>query len=35
VVDPYRMMRTGGPTEKLTQPIVHVWRSRVNVNATR
>ena len=35
MVDPYRMMCTGGPTEKLTQPIVHVWRSRVNVNATR
>ena len=35
VIDPYRMMRTDGSAEKSTQPIVHAWCVRVNINATR
>ena len=35
VIDPYRMMRTDDSAEKSTQPIVHVWCVRVNINATR
>ena len=25
MIDPYRMMRTSGPAEKSTRPIVHAW----------
>ena len=35
MIDPYCMMRTDGSAEKSTQPIVHVWCVRVNINATR
>ena len=35
MTDPYRMMRTDGSAEKSTQPIVHAWCVRVNINATR
>jgi hypothetical protein len=35
VIDPYRMMHTGGSAEKLTRLIAHVWRARVNISATR
>ncbi len=35
VIDPYCMMRTDGSAEKSTQPIVHAWCVRVNINATR
>jgi transposase len=35
VIDPYRMMRTGGSAEKSTRPIVHAWCMQVNINATR
>ncbi len=35
VVDPHRMMRTYDPTEGSTQPLLHAWRVRVNINAIR
>ena len=35
VVDPHCMMRTYGPAEGLTQPLLHAWRLWVNINATR
>jgi hypothetical protein len=35
VVEPYRMMRTDSSAEKSSRPIVHDWRARVNINATR
>jgi hypothetical protein len=35
VIDPHRMMRTDDTAEESTRPIVHAWRARVNINATR
>ena len=35
VVDPHRTMRTYGPAEGFTQPLVHAWRMWVNINAIR
>ena len=35
MIDLYGMLRTDGPAEKSTQPIVHAWCVRVNINATR
>jgi hypothetical protein len=35
VIDPHRMMRTYAPTEGSTQPLLHAWRIRVNINAIR
>jgi hypothetical protein len=35
VVDPHRTMRTYGPAERFTQPLVHAWRVWVNINAIR
>jgi hypothetical protein len=32
---PGRMMRTYGPAEGSTQPLLHAWRVWVNVNAIR
>ncbi len=34
-VDPYRMMRTYGPAEGFTRPLVHAWLVWVNMNAIR
>jgi hypothetical protein len=35
VVDPYPMVRTYGPAEEFTQPLVHPWLVWVNINAIR
>jgi hypothetical protein len=35
VVGPHRMMRTYGPAEGFTQPLVRAWRVWVNINAIR